>query len=132
MATIRDNTKLRTEDELIEIAKQNAWTVGDVLSNCTGEVKLTRIIEELEDSGDIDRWSRDCRCSNKDMINILIDSWDDPARLTVHRMLADTAVKCTITVLGNKRLYMQLGVASEDYSMYESRIARLEKLILRS
>lgn len=129
MTFIHDNTELRTEDELIEISKHNGWTVGEVLSNYTGEVKLARIVEELDDMGDIKRWAADCRCSADELTDLLIDYWDDPANLTIHKMLPNNSVRCTIRICGDKRLYLQLNVAQEDYATLECRISKLEKLM---
>ena len=59
MTRLYDRTYDITEDELIKASNRNSWTVGDVLSAYTGQVKLFRIFEELEDSGNLKTWAID-------------------------------------------------------------------------
>ena len=132
MPRLYDMTYGITEDELIEASKQNSWTVGDVLSAYTGQVKLFRIFEELEDNGDLKTWAIDCRCSEEDIYNMLIESFDDKANMCIYGHLRDAEVRCTITLKNKKRLYLYLPVASnnESYKRFDARICKLEKLIM--
>ena len=102
-----------TEDDLLLAARQNILTVGEVLSYYTGEVKLARVLEELEDSGDIHRWSVDCRCSDEDLEQSIIESFDNKANLRVYRMIDDLAVRASISI-GNNRLFMHLDVLPSE------------------
>ena len=131
MPRLYDRTYGITEDELIEASKQNSWTVGDVLSAYTGQVKLFRIFEELEDNGDLKTWAIDCRCSEEDIYNMLIESFDDKAKMCIYGHLRDAEVRCTITLKNKKRLYLYLPVSlsNESYKQFYSRISKLEKLI---
>lgn len=132
MPRIKDNSSPRTEDELIYASKHNTWTVGDVLSNYTGEIKLARILEELSDNGDLHRWAIDCGISDKEMQSVIIEAYDDLANLRIYRMLPGLSVRCTITLLNKYTLYMQLGVASDEYNeALERRVNRLERLIFK-
>ena len=70
MTRLYDRTYDITEDELIKASTRNSWTVGDVLSAYTGQVKLFRIFEELEDNGDLKTWAIDCNCSEEDIYNM--------------------------------------------------------------
>ena len=131
MPRLYDRTYGITEDELIEASKQNSWTVGDVLSAYTGQVKLFRIFEELKDNGCLKTWAIDCRCSEEDIYNMLIESFDDKANMCIYGHLRDAEVRCTITLKNKKRLYLYLPVSSsnESYKQFYSRISKLEKLI---
>ena len=131
MPRLYDRTYGITEDELIEASKQNSWTVGDVLSAYTGQVKLFRIFEELEDNGDLKTWSIDCRCSEEDVYDMLMESFDEKANMCIYGHLLDAEVRCTITLKNKKRLYLYLPVASnnESYKRLYARISKLEKLI---
>ena len=131
MPRLYDRTYSITEDELIEASKQNGWTVGDVLSAYTGQVKLFRIFEELEDNGDLKTWAVDCNCSEEDVYNMLIECFDDKANMCVYSHLQGAEVRCTITLKNKKRLYLYLPVSSsnESYKQFDSRIRKLEKLI---
>lgn len=131
MPRLYDRTYNITEDELIEASKQNSWTVGDVLSAYTRQVKLLRIFEELEDNGDLKTWSIDCNCSEEDIHNMLIESFDDKANMCIYGHLRDAEVRCTITLKNKKRLYLYLPVSSENesYKRLYARISKLEKLI---
>lgn len=132
MPRLYDRTYGITEDELIEASKKNSWTVGDVLSAYTGQVKLFRIFEELEDNCDLKTWSIDCNCSEKDIYNMLIESFDDKANMCIYCHLRDAEVRCTITLKNKKRLYLYFHVASnnESYKRFDARIRKLEKLIM--
>ena len=131
MPRLYDRTYNITEDELIKASEQNSWTVGDVLSAYTGQVKLFRIFEELEDNGDLKTWAIDCRCSEEDVYNMLIECFDDKSNMCVYSHLQGAEVRCTITLKNKKRLYFYLPVSSENesYKRLYARISKLEKLI---
>ena len=131
MPKLYDKTYGVTEDELIQAAIDNSWTVGDVLSAYTGQVKLFRIFEELNDNGDIEIWSRDCHYSEQSMNDLLMDSLDDKANLKVYGHLRGVEVRCTMTLKEGSRIYLYLPIANtnESYMKLESRVRRLERLI---
>lgn len=131
MPRLYDRTYNITEDELIKASEQNSWTVGDVLSAYTGQVKLFSIFEELEDNGDLKIWAIDCRCSEEDVYDMLMESFDEKANMCIYGHLRDTEVRCTITLKNKKRLYLYLPVSSENesYKRLYARISKLEKLI---
>ena len=131
MTRLYDRTYDITEDELIKASEQNSWTVGDVLSAYTGQVKLFRIFEELEDNGDLKTWAIDCNCSEEDIYNMLMESFDDKANMCIYGHLRGAEVRCTITLKNKKRLYLYLPVSSENESFkrFDARIRKLEKLI---
>lgn len=131
MPRLHDNTELLSEDDLIQVSKRNLWDVGDVLSNITGQIKIPRIMEELDDSGYIDQWANDYGYSKEDVYDMLIKAYDDKANLKVHRMLDGASVRCTMDVLG-RVFYFCLDVLPEDFSALESRIRKLEKKILNN
>ena len=132
MPRLYDRTYGITEDELIEASEQNSWTVGDVLSAYTGQVKLFRIFEELEYSGNLKTWAIDCNCSEEDIYNMLIESFDDKANMCIYGHLRDAEVRCTITLKNKRRLYLYLHVTSdnESYKRLDARIRKLEKHIM--
>lgn len=131
MPRLYDRTYNITEDELIKASEQNSWTVGDVLSAYTRQVKLFRIFEELKDNGCLKTWAVDCNCSEEDVYNMLIESFDDKANMCVYSHLQGAEVRCTITLKNKKRLYLYLPVSSENesYKRLYARISKLEKLI---
>ena len=131
MPRLHDNTGLLTEDELIQVAKNNMWDVGDVLSNMTGQVKLPRVMEELDDGGQLDQWADDYGCSKEDIYEMLIEAFDDKANLRVHRLLDNAAVRCTMDVLG-KKFYFCLDVMPEDFTALEARVRKLENKLLKN
>lgn len=132
MPILYDRTYGITEDELIKASSQNSWTVGDVLSAYTGQVKLFRIFEELKDNGDLKTWAIDCNCSEEDIYNMLIESFDDKANMCIYGHLRDAEVRCTITLKNKRRLYLYLPVTSdnESYKRLDARIHKLEKHIM--
>ena len=131
MPRLYDRTYGITEDELIKASSQNSWTVGDVLSAYTGQVKLFRIFEELKDNGDLKTWANDCNCSEDHIYNMLIESFDDKANMCIYGHLRDAEVRCTITLKNKRRLYLYLPVTSynESYRRLDARIRKLEKHI---
>lgn len=129
MTKLYDRTYGVTEDELLNAAKENSWTVGDVLSAYTGQVKLFRVIEELSDNGDLDTWSIDCRCTPKELEHTLINEYDNIANLHVYGHLRGTEVRCTITLSDGTMLYMFMPVKESYDSTLESRVRRLERLL---
>ena len=131
MPRLYDRTKPVTEDDLIKAALNNEWTVGDVLSAYTGQVKVSRVFEELEDNGDIDAWAREHNCSSQEMYSLLMDSFDDRANIRIFGHLRGAEVRCVITLINGDRLHLYLP-AVEEYESYrrlEARVRKLEKLI---
>lgn len=120
-----------TEEELIEASKLNSWTVGDVLSAYTGQVKLTRVFEELEDNGDIEAWSIDNHCSEQEMHNSLINFYDDAANLRVYGHLRGVEVRCVVVLQNKMTLYMYMPVkdSKDEFRRFESRVRKLERLL---
>jgi len=108
MPKLYDRTYGITEDELIIASKRNSWTVGDVLSAYTGQVKLTRIFEELYDSGDIDRWAIDNHCFKQEMYNSIVDSFDERAHIRVYGHLHGYEVRCVVTLMNGATLHMYI------------------------
>ena len=130
MPKLYDRTYGVTEDELIKASKRNAWAVGDVLSAYTGQVKLSRIFEELEDNGDLKVWAKDCHCSEQEMYDMLINCFDDRANMRVYGCLHDVEVRCTITVNDNTIfLFLPVSKSEKDYSRLEARVRKLERMI---
>ena len=110
MPRLYDRTYGVTEDELIKASENNSWAVGDVLSAYTGQVKLFRIFEELEDNGDLKTWAIDCNCSEEYVYDMLMESFDDKANMCIYGHLRGAEVRCTITLKNKKRLYLYLPV----------------------
>lgn len=131
MPKLYDRTYGVTEDELIRAAKENSWTVGDVLSAYTGQIKLFRIFEELEDNGDIRIWANDNSCSEDNIKSVLMESFDEKANLHVYGHLRDVDVRCTMSIGDYYLLYFFISVAPSNESLVrlESRIRKLEKLL---
>lgn len=128
MPKLYDRTYGITEDELIKASMENSWTIGDVLSAYTGQVKLVRIFEDLEDNGVINAWATECHCSREEMRNMLIESFDDKANMCIYGHLYNAEVRCTITLKDKVRIHLYLPV-SQSYKQLESRVRKLEKLI---
>jgi hypothetical protein len=129
MPRLYDRSNGATEDELIEASYKNSWTVGDVLSLYTGQVKLFRIFEELSDSGNISVWAADCHCTEQEMRGTLMSSFDDKANLCVYGHLSGAEVRCTITLRNGFVVYLYLPVNkfNENYKRLELRVRKLEK-----
>ena len=126
MPRLYDRIQPATEDDLIKVSKENSWSVGDVLSAYTHQIKIARVFEELEDNGDLDRWSEECGYTKNKLVTLLMNCYNDLANLKVYRHLRDTDVRATITIRG-KVLHMFLDVLpSDDYRRLESRIRKLE------
>jgi len=131
MPKLYDRTYRVTEDELIRAAKENSWTVGDVLSAYTGQTKLFRIFEELEDNGDIRVWANDNSCSEDDIKSALTDSFDKKANLHVYDHLRDVDVRCTMNIGNHYLLYFFISIAPSNKNLagLEFRVRKLEKLL---
>ena len=131
MPRLYDRTHGFTEEDLIKVSKLNSWTVGDVLSAYTGQVKIFRIFEELRDNGDLRRWSLDNHCSEKEMYDNLMNFFDDKSNMRIYGHLHDAEVRCIVTLCNGSRIYLYLPVKpdNESYVRLESRIRKLEKLI---
>ncbi len=130
MPKLYNRTYRVTEDELIRAAKENSWTVGDVLSAYTGQIKLSRIFEELEDNDDIRAWANDNSCSEDDIKSALIESFDKKANFHVYDHLRDVDVRCIMNIGNYYLLYFFISVVPSNKSLarLESRVRKLEKI----
>jgi len=129
MPKLYDRTYGVTEDELIEASLNNSWTLGDILSAQTCQVKLVRIFEELYDNGYIHKWAINNNCSEQDVYDTLMNHFDDSVKFVVYNHVRGIDVRCIVSVSGMK-LFMFIPT-KENYSKLESRVRKLEKLLKR-
>lgn len=128
MPKLYDRTYGVTENELIDASINNNWTVGDILSAQTRQVKLVRIFEELDDNGYLHKWAINNHCSEQDIYNVLMNNFDNSADFVIYNHVRGIDVRCVLTI-ENMKFYMFIPTKEDNFLQLESRVRKLEQLL---